>query len=101
MEEAWTIVVPLVEADGGEIYLVRKTSTEMHLHLAGSCAGCPGATLTEQHLLAPVIRKFFPETKLKLTAGWIIPSGASRLRPGDDDAITGEEATLAMDSRPR
>ena len=39
-------VAALVKADGGELYLVSATPDDVHLHLAGTCAGCPGATMT-------------------------------------------------------
>ena len=90
----WTIVVPLVEADGGEVYLVRQSATEVHVHLAGSCSGCPGTTLTEQHLFAPAFRRHFPKLSLKMTAGWRIPAGSARLRVAKDGVVTGEEITL-------
>ena len=40
------LAVPLVKADGGEVYLVSVTSDDVHVHLTGTCAGCPGASMT-------------------------------------------------------
>ena len=47
------ILAPLVHADGGEMYLVAVGTDEVHVHLAGTCAGCPGASLTRERLLEP------------------------------------------------
>ena len=51
------LVAPLVVADGGELYVVSVTPDDVHVHLAGACAGCPGAMLTysnEFSTVAPV-----------------------------------------------
>lgn len=74
-------VVPLVEADGGEIYLVEVTAEDVHLHLSGTCAGCPGATMTRERLLEPTLRGVAPKATLKLTTGWRVPEGAKKLAP--------------------
>lgn len=72
-------VVRLVQSDGGEVYLVSATSDEVHLHLAGTCAGCPGAAITRQHLLEPVVQRVAPLATLKVTTGWRVPDGAKRV----------------------
>ena len=71
--------VALVKADGGEVYLVRATSDEVHLHLAGTCAGCPGATMTRERLLAPTVKGVLPKATLTVTTGWRIPEGAVKI----------------------
>lgn len=73
------LAVPLVEADGGEVYLVSVTSEDVHIHLAGTCAGCPGATMTRDRLLEPTVRGVAPKASVKVTTGWRIPEGATRL----------------------
>lgn len=95
LEAVWTLVVPLVEADGGEVYLVRQSATEVHVHLAGSCSGCPGTTLVEQHLFAPAFKRHAPKVTLKMTAGWRIPVGSARLQVANGSVVTGEEVTIA------
>lgn len=72
-------VLPLVNADAGELYLVSVTADEVHVHLAGTCAGCPGAVLTERHLIAPVVAEALPGATLRVTTGWRTPPGAQRL----------------------
>ena len=72
-------VVALVHADGGEIYLVSATSDEVHLHLTGTCAGCPGATMTRERLLEPAVRGAVPKANVRVTTGWRVPAGARRV----------------------
>lgn len=73
------VLVPLVESDGGELYLVTLTSQEIGFHLAGRFAGCPGNDLTTRRVLSPVIAAIAPELKTTVTWGGLIPLGALRL----------------------
>lgn len=70
---------PLIEADGGEVYVVSATDDDVHLHLAGTCAGCPGATMTRERLLEPTIQGVAPKATLKVTTGWRVPEGATKV----------------------
>ena len=72
-------VVALVKADGGELYVVSATSDDVHLHLTGTCAGCPGATMTRDRLLAPAVQGAAPKATVKVTTGWRVPDGARRV----------------------
>jgi Fe-S cluster biogenesis protein NfuA len=72
-------VVDLVRADGGEIYLVSATAEDVHLHLTGTCAGCPGATMTRERLLEPAVHGAAPKANVKVTTGWRVPEGARRV----------------------
>ncbi len=80
MEALETFVFELVEADGGELYVVSATPEDVHLHLAGTCAGCPGATMTRERLLQPAVHDAIPRATLKVTTGWRVPDGAHRVR---------------------
>ena len=73
------LAVPLVQADGGELYVVSITGDDIHVHLAGTCAGCPGATITRERLVEPTIHGVAPRAQVKLTTGWRIPEGARRV----------------------
>jgi Fe-S cluster biogenesis protein NfuA len=73
------LAVPLVKADGGELYVVSVTSEDVHVHLAGTCAGCPGATMTRERLLQPTINGVSPKANVKVTTGWRIPDGAEKV----------------------
>jgi Fe-S cluster biogenesis protein NfuA len=72
-------LAPLVRADGGELYLVAASADDVHLHLAGTCAGCPGATMTRDRLLQPAVQAIFPKAQLRLTTGWRVPEGAKKV----------------------
>jgi len=72
-------VVALVRADGGEIYVVSATSDDVHLHLTGTCAGCPGATMTRERLLEPAVHGAAPKANVRVTTGWRVPEGARRV----------------------
>ena len=61
------LAVPLVKADGGELYIVSISADDVHVHLAGTCAGCPGAMMTRERLLEPTIRGVAPKASVKLT----------------------------------
>lgn len=98
LEAAWVVVVPLVEADGGEVYLVKRGTTEIHVHLAGMCAGCPGSSMTDAHLFVPAFRRYAPKLTMKLTTGWRIPAGSSRIRV-TDGAVATDEPTLVAHAR--
>ncbi len=72
-------LAPLVRADGGVLYLVAATLDDVHLHLSGTCAGCPGATMTRDRLLAPAVKALLPKAQLRVTTGWRVPEGARKV----------------------
>ena len=74
------IVEPLVRADGGRLYVVEVTPTAISLHLAGRFSGCPGNTLAIRGVIEPVLRKVAPDAALTVTAGVLVPAGASLVR---------------------
>ena len=67
---------PLVRADGGELHLVSATADDVHLHLSGTCSGCPGASITRDRMLEPAIQAVIPKVRLRVTTGLRIPEGA-------------------------
>jgi Fe-S cluster biogenesis protein NfuA len=75
------ILAPLVKADGGEMYLVRFDGDDVHLHLGGTCAGCPGSALTTDKVILPVLRTAAPKVRVVLTTGVKLPEGAQKLTP--------------------
>jgi len=72
-------VAALVRADGGELYVVSATHDDVHLHLTGTCAGCPGATMTRERLLEPAVHGAAPKATLRVTTGWRVPEGARKV----------------------
>jgi Fe-S cluster biogenesis protein NfuA len=75
------VLAALVEADGGRMFLVSATVEDIHIHLGGTCAGCPGSSYTGAKILAPLLERVAPKAKLRVTTGWIIPDGAHAMVP--------------------
>ena len=73
------IIAPLVRADGGHLYLLSVSRDEVHVHLTGTCAGCPGASTTRDKMMAPILSSVAPNMQLRLTTGWSVPDGAKEL----------------------
>ena len=73
------VLAPLVHADGGELYIVRVSSDDVHLHLAGTCSGCPGASFTRDAVITPIVRTVLPKVRVIVTTGFRIPQGAERI----------------------
>lgn len=76
------IVAPLVEADGGVLYVVRRP-TGVRLHLAGACAGCPGYRITTTEVIEPALRAAGVKGDIDVSAGWTVPEGALRITAAD------------------
>lgn len=60
------------------MYLVRIEGDDLHLHLAGTCAGCPGASITGDKVILPALRIAAPKIRLVVTTGVKVPDGAER-----------------------
>lgn len=76
-----SVVAPLIEADGGELFLVPARGRVVHLHLRGRFSGCPGNLLVAEQVLKPVIEAADPAAKVQITSGAILPEGAERIAP--------------------
>lgn len=73
------VLSPLVKSDGGEMYLVRWDGDDVHVHLAGACSGCPGASMTSDNVIQPAVRSLAPKARVVLTTGFRIPDGAKKV----------------------
>jgi Fe-S cluster biogenesis protein NfuA len=73
------VLAPLVKTDGGDMYLVRWEGEDVHIHLAGACAGCPGASMTNDGVILPAVRSVAPKAGVIVTTGVRIPDGALKL----------------------
>ncbi len=73
------VLAPLVRADGGILYLVEVGTDDVHIHLSGTCAGCPGANLTRDRMIEPAVRTVAPKAKVRVTTGWRVPAGAEEI----------------------
>ena len=71
------IVVPLVEADGGKLLLIAVDVDQVTVHLTGRLAGTPGLGLFCRKVLEPAIHSVAPTARVVLTAGRLIPPGAT------------------------
>ena len=68
--------VRLIRADGGELYLVSVQERSVALHLSGRFSGCPGNTLARRRVIEPILTSRFPELRIEITSGPLIPDGA-------------------------
>jgi Fe-S cluster biogenesis protein NfuA len=73
------ILAPLIQTDGGEMYLVRFEGDDVHIHLSGTCAGCPGASLTGDKVILPALRTAAPKVRVVVTTGVKPPEGAEKM----------------------
>ncbi len=74
-----TTIQPLIQADGGALYVVSLSGDEVRLHLSGRCSGCPGAEFTTSGVIEPAVRAVAPEATVYVTTGWRVPEGAERI----------------------
>ncbi len=70
------LLAPLVEADGGALFVVAASEDEIHLHVTGTYAGCPGVPFAADHVFLPVLRRVLPNATLIVTSGWKPPEGS-------------------------
>ena len=73
------VLAPLVQADGGDLYLVSVEETGVSLHVTGRFSGCAGNTLVRRRVFEPPLVAVAPGITLTLTSGPLIPAGAARL----------------------
>lgn len=71
------VLAPLIEADAGEMYLVKVEADHVSLHLAGRYAGCPGTPFVITKIIEPTIRAVAPSATVEVTSGIRVPEGAS------------------------
>ena len=61
-------IKPYIEADGGQIMLQSVNEGVVFVHLAGACAGCPGATMTLKGGVERILKAKIPEVKAVMLA---------------------------------
>lgn len=76
------VLAPLIEADGGELYLVAAGKKEVKIHLAGVWSGSPASRVAGLRIVEPAVKAVAPRVKVIVSAGWIIPDGAERMTAG-------------------
>jgi Fe-S cluster biogenesis protein NfuA len=75
------VVAPLVQADGGKLYVVRVEAEEVALHLGGRFSGCPGNTLAIRRVIEPALQAAAPRVRIVISAGALVPPGAALVSP--------------------
>ena len=53
---------------------------QLTLHLAGTCSGCPGVTLTTRAIIEPAVHAVAPSARVVVTNGITVPEGASLVK---------------------
>lgn len=93
------ILAPLVEADGGCLYLILAEEDRISLHLGGRFSGCPGNALVNEGFISPALRSVVPNCKVVVTSGTLVPEGATLIRPSgpDSEAAAGERDVRVAD----
>lgn len=76
-----SLVAPLVEKDGAELYLVRVEGSEVVVHFAGTYAGCPGVAAVARAVIAPVLKGIVPDVVVTANSGMPVPRMAERVAP--------------------
>ena len=75
------VIAPLIEADGGSLFLLRLEADCVELYLAGRFSGCPGNDLVARRIIGPAIAAVAPDAVCRVTSGARVPSGATRVEP--------------------
>jgi Fe-S cluster biogenesis protein NfuA len=60
VEAVLAAVRPFIQADGGDIHLVRVDGTTADVRLTGRCAGCPSAHMTLYQGVEQALRRSVP-----------------------------------------
>lgn len=64
-EVVWALfedmVRPALQADGGDIELVRVDDNDVYVRLLGACRGCPSSTITMRQGIERLLREEFPQ----------------------------------------
>ena len=61
IESVLTRVRPFIQADGGDIQLVRLDGNSAEVRMTGRCAGCPSAHMTLYLGVENALRRAIPE----------------------------------------
>jgi len=54
-------VRPLIQADGGEVWLIRVEGATAYVQMLGACGGCPASMTTLKGAIETVVRADVPE----------------------------------------
>ncbi|HUN28969.1 MAG TPA: NifU family protein [Alphaproteobacteria bacterium] len=54
-------VRPLIQADGGEVWLIRVEESTAYVQMLGACGGCPASNMTLKGAIEAVVTADVPE----------------------------------------
>ncbi|HEX8806479.1 MAG TPA: NifU family protein [Candidatus Aquilonibacter sp.] len=57
-------VRPLIQADGGEVWLIRVDGQTAYVQMLGACGGCAASTMTLKGAIEAVVRADVPEIEI-------------------------------------
>lgn len=72
------VAVPLLTIDRADLWIVRASESEVHLHVGGAYSGCPGVEFVRRHLFAPLVAEVYPKAELTVSSGRV-PADAQRI----------------------
>jgi Fe-S cluster biogenesis protein NfuA len=61
VNQALDKVRPLIQADGGEVWLVKIEDTIAYVQMLGACGGCPASNMTLKGAIEAVVSVDVPE----------------------------------------
>ena len=56
---------PLIQADGGEVWLIRVEGSTAYVQMLGACGGCPASNMTLKGAIEAVVTADVPERSAK------------------------------------
>jgi Fe-S cluster biogenesis protein NfuA len=75
------VIAPLVQADGGRLFVLRIDDDSVDLHLAGRFSGCPGNDLVARRIIEPAIAAVAPGVACRVSSGARVPEGSTLVEP--------------------
>ena len=61
MNKALDKVRPGIQADGGEVWLIKVEQGTAYVQMLGACGGCPASSMTLKGAIEMVVRADVPE----------------------------------------
>jgi Fe-S cluster biogenesis protein NfuA len=61
VNQALDKVRPLIQADGGEVWLIRVDGSTAYVQMLGACGGCPASNVTLKGAIEAVVTADVPE----------------------------------------
>lgn len=63
VNQALDKVRPAIQADGGEVWLMKVENGTAYVQMLGACGGCPASTMTLKGAIEAVVVADVPEVK--------------------------------------